>query len=269
VNLDQAVASLAAMLRDARRVLVFTGAGISTASGIPDYRGPQGVWTTRTPVYYQEFMDSEAARVRYWQQKLEDREDFGAARPNAVHEAVVRLEASGKVRLVVTQNVDGLHRAAGTDPALLVEIHGTNAQIECQSCGERTAPDPHYAEFAASGRAPQCHCGGHLKPATISFGQSLRPADLQRAFTAAEEADLALALGSTLSVTPAADIPYAAARAGAAYAIVNRGRTEHDSFPLVTLRIDADVVDVVPAAVDRALGHSGSPQGREATEGER
>jgi NAD-dependent deacetylase len=253
VNLDHAVASLASFLRSADRILVFTGAGISTASGIPDYRGPQGVWTTRTPVYYQDFMASEAARVRYWQQKLEDREAFGKARPNAVHGAVVALEHAGKVLLLVTQNVDGLHRAAGSDPDRLIEIHGTNAEIECQSCGARSEPDRHFGAFAATGRSPVCACGGYLKPATISFGQSLRQADLERAFAAAQQADLVLALGSTLSVTPAADIPLAGSVAGADYVVVNRGRTDHDGYPGVSLRIEADVGDVVAPAVERAL----------------
>ncbi len=153
----------------------------------------------------------------------------------------------------MTQNVDGLHRAAGTDPGQLVEIHGTNALIECQTCGEQTDPAAHFAEFAESGLAPRCGCGGFLKPATISFGQSLRQDDLVRAFGAAEECDLVMALGSTLSVTPAADIPLLAARRGTAYAIVNRGPTEHDRLPVVTLRAEGDVAAVVPQAVAEAL----------------
>ena len=251
---ERAVASLARMILDAERILVFTGAGISTESGIPDYRGPQGVWKTRRPVFYDEFMSSEASRCEYWRQKLEDRESFGRAVPNAVHDAIARLERSGKVELLVTQNIDGLHRAAGSDPSRLVEIHGTAALVECQTCGERSDPAPHFASFAETGTSPTCHCGGHLKPATISFGQALRQGDLLRAFTAADRVDLVLALGSTLAVTPAADIPLAAARAGAAYVIVNRGPTEHDRLPLVSLRIDGDVCAIVPEAVETALG---------------
>jgi NAD-dependent deacetylase len=250
---ERAIAGLSRLIADAPRILVFTGAGISTRSGIPDYRGPQGVWNTRRPVFYDEFMTSDDARRAYWQQKLDDRDDFGTARPNEVHDAVVRLEQSGKVELVVTQNVDGLHRAAGSDPARLVEIHGTVALVECQRCAAQSDPQPHFDAFAASGEPPQCHCGGWLKPATISFGQSLRRDDLLRAFAAAERVDLVLALGSTLAVTPAADIPLAAATAGAEYVIVNRGPTEHDRLALVTARIDGDVLDIVPPAVDRAL----------------
>ena len=124
-------------LRGAQQILVFTGAGISTGSGIPDFRGPQGVWKQRQPVYYDDFMSSEAARVEHWDYKLEGRDAFRLAQPNAVHDAIVRLERAGKLRAVVTQNIDGLHSAAGTSAARLVELHGTNALVECQTCGWR------------------------------------------------------------------------------------------------------------------------------------
>ena len=246
-----AIDAIADMLRSHRRILVFTGAGISTGSGIPDYRGPQGVWRTRTPVLYDDFMRSDEARRRYWTQKLEDRDDFGKAEPNEVHRAIARLEEEERVALVVTQNVDGLHAAAGS--LLLVEIHGTNRQVECQSCGTRSNPAPHFAAFAATGDAPVCECGGYLKPATISFGQQLRADDLSTAFEVAASADLVIALGSTLSVTPAASIPLSAAREGAPYIIVNRGATDHDGLPEVSLRVEGDVSALVPQAVDLAL----------------
>lgn len=245
---------LAELLADHSRILVFTGAGISTASGIPDYRGPQGVWNTRRPVYYQDFMTSAAARKDYWQQKAEDAAAFGSAAPNAVHRAVVDLERTGRVDMVVTQNVDGLHRAAGTAPEKLIELHGTNALIECQTCGERTDPAPHYERFAATGQPPDCACGGHLKPATISFGQSLRSEDLLAAFAAAERCDMVVALGSTLAVTPAAEIPLRAAVRGVPYVVVNRGATDHDHLGIITLRLDADIGEVFPAAVAAATG---------------
>jgi NAD-dependent deacetylase len=247
------IQSLAGLLASHHQILVFTGAGISTASGIPDYRGPQGVWKTRQPVYYQDFMSSPEARRDYWQQKSEDAIVFGDAAPSEVHKAIVALERAGRVGLVVTQNVDGLHRAAGTSPDKLIELHGTNTLIECQSCGDRTEPGPHYAQFAESGEPPDCSCGGHLKPATISFGQSLRPADLFRAFEAAEMCDMVIALGSTLTVTPAADIPLRAAARGVPYIVINRGDTAHDGLGVITMRLDADVGEVVPPAVALAL----------------
>jgi NAD-dependent deacetylase len=241
------------LMAGAERILVFTGAGISTASGIPDYRGPQGVWKTRTPVFYQEFMTSVEHRRAYWQQKMEDAETWGAAPPNEVHEAIARLEQAGKIEMVVTQNVDGLHAAAGTSRAKLVEIHGTNREIECQTCGERSAPEPHYEAFRETGEPPSCDCGGYLKPATISFGQNLRADEMARAYEAADRCDLVLALGSTLSVNPAASIPLYATQRGTPYVIVNQGATEHDRLRAVTLRIEADVSEVLPGAIDRVL----------------
>jgi NAD-dependent deacetylase len=245
---------LVELLRGAQRILIFTGAGISTGSGIPDFRRPQGVWKKRQPVYYHDFMRSEAARVEHWDYKLEGWEAFRNAHPNAAHDAIVRLERAGKVRAVVTQNIDGLHALAGTAPERLVELHGTNRFIECQTCGELSEPASHFEQFRQSRRPPLCKCGGFLKPATISFGQNLRNDVLERATEAARQADLAVALGSTLSVYPAANIPLIAAAGGAPYVVINRGPTEHDGLPEVTLRMEGDVAEVFPEAVARLLG---------------
>ena len=250
-------AKLIELLRAGRSILVFTGAGISTGSGIPDFRGPQGVWQRRQPVYYHDFMRSEAARIEHWDYKLEGWPAFRDAQPNATHHAIVQLERAGKVRAVVTQNIDGLHTRAGTDPAHLVELHGTNALVECQSCGKLSDPEPHFEAFRKTRRPPLCECGGFLKPATISFGQNLRNEDLERAQDAAAEADLVLSLGSTLSVHPAANIPLLAAARGVPYVVINRGATEHDGLPEVTLRLEGDVGEIFPAAVEAAL--SGQP----------
>ncbi len=240
-------------LRASTRMLVFCGAGVSTSSGIPDFRGPGGVWTRRRPVYYDEFLASEAARVEYWDYKLETWEIYQRAHPNAVHHALVTLERAGKLAAVVTQNVDGLHRRAGTSPGLLVELHGTDLLVECQTCHATSDPIAHFERFKATRRPPYCDCGGVLKAATISFGQALRAADLERATAAAAEADLVVALGSTLSVYPAATFPLLAAERGAAYIIVNRGATDHDGHSLVTLRLEGDVTAIFPPAVDAAL----------------
>ena len=247
------LATLAELLRKGRQILVFTGAGISTGSGIPDFRGPQGVWKRRQPVYYQDFVTSETARIEHWDYKLEGWEAFRDARPNAVHHAIVKLEKARKLLMVVTQNIDGLHLAAGTSNERLVELHGTNSLIECQSCHTRTDPDPHFEHFRKHRKPPICKCGGFLKPATISFGQSLDPAVLARAEGATEKADLVVALGSTLSVYPAAAFPLAAAQRGVPYVIINQGATDHDHEPCVTLRIEGEVGQFFPAAVDAAL----------------
>lgn len=240
------------LLRTAKHVLVFTGAGVSTRSGIPDYRGPQGTWTKRRPIYYQAFMSSPDARREYWHYKLDAWDDWRDAEPNASHMACVELEKAGRLEAVVTQNVDGLHAKAGTSAAKLVEVHGTNNAIECQSCGDRTEPGPHYEAFRASGVPPVCACGGFLKPATISFGQGLREDDMERAGEASHRCDLVIALGSTLSVYPAAGIPLLAASQGAPYVIINNGATDHDDMREVTLRIEGDVSEVFPAAVGAA-----------------
>jgi NAD-dependent deacetylase len=244
------------LLRNARRILLFTGAGISTGSGIRDFRGPQGVWRTRQPVYLDAFMASEAARVEYWDQKLEAWPSFREARPNAAHAAAVDLERADRLLLLLTQNIDGLHGRAGISPERLVEIHGTNSEVECLSCGQRTEPGPHMETFAETRRTPVCVCGGFLKMATISFGQNLRPDDLHRAARAAEACDLVVALGSSLSVHPAASFPLAAAERGVPYVIVNRGPTDQDSHPAVTLRLEGDVVEIFPPAVEAALGQA-------------
>ena len=240
-------------IREYNRILIFTGAGISTPSGIPAFRGAGGIWTTRQPVYYQDFMAKESARIEYWEYKLEMWEEHGDAQPNIIHEAIVRLEQAGKVEMVVTQNVDGLHRAAGTSEDLLVEVHGTGTLVECQTCGHREPPQPSFDYFKRERKCPCCECGGFLKPATISFGQSLREADLKRAFAAAESCDLVIALGSTLSVSPANAIPMAAAQAGVPYIIINRDETDHDGLSQVTLRLTGNVEELFPPAVDEPL----------------
>jgi NAD-dependent deacetylase len=250
---DADLQKLTGLLRQAHQVLVFTGAGISTGSGIPDFRGPQGVWTRRKPVYYAEFMSSAAARIEHWEYKLEGWAAFRDAQPNATHRAIVDLERADKLRMLVTQNIDGLHSRAGTSVERLVELHGTNSRVECQACGRMTDPEPHFQQLAKTRQPPVCECGGYLKPATISFGQNLRPEDLERAIRAAAKADLVVALGSTLSVYPAAEIPLIAARRGVPYVIVNRGATEHDGLAEVTLRLEGNVEEIFPAAVTQAL----------------
>jgi NAD-dependent deacetylase len=245
---------LADYLRASTKAMIFTGAGISTGSGIPDFRGPQGVWTRRQPVYFQDFMTSEAARIEHWDYKLEGRDAFRDAQPNSIHHAIVRLEKAGKLRSVVTQNIDGLHSLAGTSAERLVELHGTNALVECQSCHWRCDPEPHFEYFRVNRRPPLCQCGGFLKPATISFGQSLDPKELARANQAAMEADLVVSLGSTLSVYPAASFPLIAAKRGTPYIVINRGATDHDHEQCVTLRLEGEVGELFPGAVDSALG---------------
>jgi NAD-dependent deacetylase len=252
-TMDVPVLQLAELISDADAILIVTGAGVSTDSGIPDFRGPKGVWKTEQPVMFQDFLDYPVARVEYWDQKSRAAATFNAAHPGAVHRACVDLEAAGKLHTLVTQNVDGLHAAAGTTRTKLVEVHGTAMEVSCLDCGERSPTQPHLDAFNASREAPLCECGGLLKPATISFGQQLDAMTMYRAQLAAEEADLVIALGSTLSVYPAAEIPLLAARRGVPYAIVNRGETDHDTSIHLTLRIEGNVSTIFPVAVTTAL----------------
>jgi NAD-dependent deacetylase len=251
--MDELVSQLAGLIAGSDAILLVTGAGVSTDSGIPDFRGPKGVWKTEQPVMYQDFVRDPEARVEYWNQKSRAAAAFNAAHPGAVHHACVDLEVAGKLHTLVTQNVDGLHAAAGTSKGKLVEVHGSAMEVSCLDCGERSPTQPHLDSFAVSREAPLCDCGGLLKPATISFGQQLDPMTMYRAHSAAEEADLVIALGSTLSVYPAAEIPLVAARRGVPYAIVNRGETDHDASIHLTLRIEGNVSTVFPQAVTTAL----------------
>jgi NAD-dependent deacetylase len=234
-------------LKKAKKILIFSGAGISTGSGIPDFRGPQGVWKRRQPVYFDEFLASEEKRAEYWDYKLEAWTDFAAAQPNATHHSIFKLEQLGKLHAIVTQNIDGLHQAAGSSEELVIEVHGTNRWIECVKCERRSEPGPHMEEFRKTKKPPLCECGGFLKSATISFGQPLDPRVTKKAFMAANECDLVIALGSTLSVSPANQVPLEARNRGVPYIVINRGETDHDD--VCSLRLEGDVAEIFPPAV--------------------
>ena len=196
-----------ALIDDAARVTVLTGAGISTDSGIPDFRGPQGVWTknpgAERTATLQHYMSSAEARKESWQSRLHS--PTWPAQPNAGHRALVELERRGKLVALATQNIDGLHQAAGSDPAKVIELHGTMREVNCMACGERAPMERALDRVRAGEEDPPCRsCGGILKAATISFGQSLVERDIERAERAAQACDLLLAVGSTLGVTPAA-----------------------------------------------------------------
>ncbi len=244
------------LVEKATKILCFTGAGVSTNTNIPDYRGPQGIYRTRSPTYFSDFVASEDARIEYWTFKLEGHALFRDARPTPTHLAIVTLERLGRLEAVVTQNIDGLHRAAGSSAERLVELHGTNTEGECIGCGNREPITACFERFEASGEPPRCRqCGELMKPAVVMFGQALDPATLRRANAAAERADLVLSLGSSLTVTPAANVPIVALRRRVPYVVVNRGATPHDE--LATLKLDMDVDEVLPPAVE-ALGTSRS-----------
>lgn len=218
-------------IAQASRVVGFTGAGISTESGIPDFRGDGGKWKRNRIVDYREFLESEEGRVEYWRQKVNAWPAMREAQPNAGHRAFVKLHKGGKLAAMVTQNIDRLHHRSGLPADKVLELHGTTTEIECLSCGDRISSDEACDRVHAGEKAPRCReCGGFLKPATVSFGQSM-PADVMtRAIHAAATSDLLLAVGSSLVVEPAASIPRIAKRAGARLIIVNRERTPLDDI---------------------------------------
>jgi len=248
---EAVLAALGACWRRARRAVVLTGAGISTASGIPDFRSPGGRWSRYQPVPYPEFLASEAARVEYWRQKGETWQTIRGARPNPAHEALAALGRAGRIELLVTQNVDGLHARSGFPAGRLVEIHGSDAWVQCVACGRREPREAAQAAWEAGASVPRCACGGPVKPATISFGQSLLRDDLERALAAAADCELLVAVGSTLLVSPVNQMFPLAREAGAATAILTRSETPFDAE--ADWRLDEPVERVLPALRDRVL----------------
>ena len=218
---------VAEWLRESQRVVVFTGAGISTESGIPDFRSPGGVWARNKPVYYDEFLASEQSRQEYWRQKSEAHIDFAGSVPNAGHRVLASWEQNGTLQGVITQNIDGLHQDAGSRRVL--ELHGTARFVDCLSCAHRYEVEQMVERFQATGTPPTCnHCGGITKHATISFGQQLQPQVIDEATGLARSADVMLAIGSSLVVEPAASLPRIAQAAGARLVILNRDETPLD-----------------------------------------
>ena len=227
------------LLEHRRRAMVFTGAGISTESGIPDFRSPGGLWSRLRPIDFQEFLASDAARREAWRRKFELDAAVGAVLPNAGHLAVARLVAAGRASHVITQNIDGLHQASGVPAERVIELHGNGTYAVCLACRTRYELAEIRACFAVDGAAPQCHCGGWIKSGTVSFGQAM-PAFAMRAAEAATLAcDLCIVVGSSLQVQPAAGFPEQAKRHGARLLIVNREPTPLDGIADVVLHGEA------------------------------
>ena len=241
---------IARYLSESRRVVAFTGAGISTESGVADFRSPGGVWSKYQPVMFQDFLASAEARRQYWRMKKEGYWEMRRARPNAGHRALARLEAAGKLVAVITQNIDGLHQDAGS--RRVVELHGTSRSVVCLQCAARFDPDAIQARLESGEEIPLCdRCGGPVKPATVSFGQVLPEEVLSEAFQLATSADLMLAIGSSLVVEPAASLPLQAKRDGARLVILNKTETPLDPIADVVLR---EPIGESLAAVVKRLG---------------
>lgn len=228
------------LIERSHRAVVFTGAGISTESGIPDFRSPGGIWSKHRVIYFDEFVRSKAARVEAWTRLFDGRQTLKGATPNAGHRAVSRLVELGKVSEVITQNIDGLHQAAGVPGAKVIEVHGNATYAKCLSCGLRHEFDDIEPAFHSTKEPPHCRdCGGIVKSATISFGQAMPEEEMERASEAAHACDLFLAVGSSLVVYPAAGLPIAAKRNGAKLVILNRDPTELDH--IADLVINAEI----------------------------
>jgi NAD-dependent deacetylase len=244
------VARVRAWIDGAERVVVLTGAGISTDSGIPDFRGPQGVWTTNPgaekTATLQHYLADPEVRKQAWRNRVAS--PAWSAEPNAGHRALLALERRGKLHTLITQNIDELHQRAGTDPAKVVEIHGTMRHVMCMSCGERAPMERALERVRAGEEDPPCRtCGGILKSATISFGQNLVPEDIVRSERAVAACDLLLAVGTSLTVYPAAGLVPLARETGAKVVIVNAEATAYDDIADATLR--GSISEVLPEVI--------------------
>lgn len=238
-DLDTAIAGLRDLIGEAERIVPFTGAGISTECGIPDFRSPGGLWSNNRPIPFDEYMASEEARREAWRRRFNIEATFAKAKPGRGHLALASLYRIGKVPALVTQNIDNLHQASGIAGQDVVELHGNTTYATCLDCGQRHELGPIRTRFEAGGEElTDCACGGIIKTATISFGQAMPEDAMRRAQQLASECDLFLAVGSSLVVWPAAGIPLLAKRNGARLVIVNREPTEFDEFADLVVRND-------------------------------
>ena len=237
-DLDTAVNRLRDLVEGATRIVPFTGAGISTECGIPDFRSPGGLWTQNKPIQFEDFVSSREMRDESWRRRFAMEDSFGGARPGRGHLALASLYRAGKVPGLVTQNIDNLHQNSGIAPQDVIELHGNTTYAHCLDCAKRYDLAWVREKFEAAGHAPDCECGGYIKTATISFGQAM-PADaMQRAEELTKQCDLFLAIGSSLVVWPAAGFPLLAKRSGAALVIINREPTEFDEIADLVVHYD-------------------------------
>jgi len=251
---------LADMVEDSAEVLAFTGAGISTECGVPDFRSPDSAWKRNTPIPFDQFLASEEMRLEAWRRKFAMDDLYAGAQPGRGHAALARLHAAGKMPALITQNIDGLHQRSGIPDADVIELHGNGTYAHCLDCGGRHELQAVRAAIGATGAAPSCACGGMVKSATVSFGQAMPRAAMLRARSATLACDLFIVIGSSLLVQPAASFPLLAKDNGARLVLVNREATPLDAAADLILR--GDIGDLL----DPLGRHPGSrPQAQEKT----
>ena len=243
---DKLVGDLRRLLAASRRAVVFTGAGVSTESGIPDFRSPGGIWTKYQPIDFREFLSSEEARRETWRRKIAVDEAVSRAEPNRGHRAITHLVEQGKVANVITQNIDGLHQRSGVAGDKVIELHGNGTYAACLDCAKRYELAEVFAAFRVNEEPPLCECGGFIKSATISFGQPMPFEAMRRAQLESKNCDLFIAIGSSLVVYPAAGFPAVAKQNGARLVILNREPTDLDYLAdlVVNLEIGSTLGDV-------------------------
>jgi NAD-dependent deacetylase len=250
--MSPAAAQLSALLSSAERIVAFTGAGISTESGIPDFRSTGGLWSQIKPITYQEFISDEGVRRRSWERTFSGTARWTGSQPNAGHRALARLMAAGKLSAIITQNIDNLHQDAGAEAGRVIELHGNASYAACLQCGLRHELLDLRLNYDETGDVPICRaCGGIVKTAVISFGQPMPPGVMERARAETLAADLFLVLGSSLTVYPAAHLPPVAAQAGIPLVIVNRDPTPQDA--IADLVLHEQIGPLLSEAVDAAL----------------
>jgi NAD-dependent deacetylase len=243
-DLETGIARLRELVEQASVVVPFTGAGISTECGIPDFRSPGGIWTKMRPIEFSDFLASQEMRDESWRRRFAMQDQFGGAKPGRGHRALASLYRAGKVPGVITQNIDNLHQASGIAADHVVELHGNTTYASCLDCGKRYELAWVRERFTASGgKSPDClHCEGYIKTATVSFGQSMPEAAMRRAQALTESSDLFISIGSSLVVWPAAGFPLAAKRNGARLVIINRDETEFDEMADLVVHDDIGAV---------------------------
>lgn len=253
MKIEEKIKQVAQWILQSKRTVVFGGAGLSTESGIPDFRSPGGVWDKYNPedFYYQNFIASETSREKYWQMATEMYEPMKKAQPNPAHLAIAELERMGKLDCVITQNIDGLHQKAGNSAEKIIELHGTAMYVACLHCKKRYDRDAIQERIRRGIKVPYCDdCGGPLKPATISFGQAMPERETEEAYRRSSACDLFIVIGSSLVVQPAASMPLIAKRNGAKLVIINRDPTPYDHLADILIHgqagsIMAEILKVV------------------------